>query len=361
MLVLNAVPDLRWIAHYPELFYDPAPGMPAIWGGLPSYWALIALEIGLILSICGLLLGWRTPAMSIAVTVVGFTANSAYFTLGKIDHTFILWVVPALLAFSGWGRFYSVDAHWRSAQRHDAVDGLSPEPRETHRNDGAAPNEPGNDDRGAATEEMAPAWPVAAVGAVLALAFLTAALPKILRGWLSVEASAVRRFVQRSIGPDDDRPLAEALLDFEFQPFWEALDWATVGLEVALSVAVLWPLAQRWLIVAVWIFHLANLVLLDIGFYGPLAVYPLFFLPLVSAEVGARVGEALMRHKQLALACVPALAMAAFFGQGLWWAMTREILGLSPQWSDFTFFAFGFVILIAVGVATRGYRRAITI
>lgn len=354
MLALNAIPDLRWIAQYPELFYDPPSGMPAMWGGFLPYWALVALEVGLILAICGLLVGWRTPMMSVAVTVVGYTANSAYFSFGKIDHTFMLWIVPGLLAFSGWGRFYSVDARWRPS----AVARWA-ESRESDDDYGQGSDGPRTGSRNAATEEMAPAWPVAAVGVFLAMSFLTAAVPKIIRGWLSFETSAVKRHLARSFQLDGDQLLAEALLDFDFQPFWEALDWAAVGLEVALSVGFLWPFAQRWLIFAVWVFHLANLVLFNIGFYGPLAVYPLFFLPLVGSEVGARVGEALTRQWRLAAAAVPVLALVAFFGQGLWWTVTREVMGLSPLWSDLTFFAAGFAVLIAVAVLTRGYRKVI--
>ncbi|MGI9611281.1 MAG: hypothetical protein ACR2QO_00110 [Acidimicrobiales bacterium] len=362
MLALNAIPDLRWIASYPELFYDPPSGMPAIWGGFLPYWALVALELGLILAICGLLVGWRTPFMSVAVTVVGYAANSAYFSFGKIDHTFMLWIVPGLLAFSGWGRFYSVDASWipgRSTRRRSFATAPSAEPWERQTDDVQGSDGPRSGGRQAEIREMAPAWPVAAIGVLLAMSFLTAAVPKILKGWLSFDTSAVKRHVDRSFQLDGDQLLAEALLDFDFQPFWEALDWGAVGLEVALSVGFLWPLAQRWLIFAVWIFHLANLVLLNIGFYGPLAVYPLFFLPLVSPEAGARVGEALMRRWRLAAAAVPVLALVAFFGQGLWWTVTREVMGLSPLWSDLTFFAFGFVVLIAVAVLTKGYRKVI--
>ncbi len=327
LLVLNAIPDLRWIAGYPSIFYDPAPGLPLIWRDFPPEWLLVAMEIGLILAICAMLVGWRTPVTSMAVTVIGYTANSAYFSFGKIDHTFMLWIVPGLMAFSGWGRLYSVDA---------ARDGPADE------------------------DEIAPAWPVAVIGSLLALSFLSAALPKILRGWLSFETSAVRRhFLQLSFQLDRDQLLAGAFRDFEFQPFWEALDWAGVGLELAMAMALLWPFAQRWLLVAVWIFHLANLLILNISFYGPLPVYPLFFLPLVSPAVGARVGRLIMQWWRPGVALIPILAGMAFFGQGLWWIATQDVLGLSPHWTDLTFFLFGFAVLVLVGFLTRGYRRVI--
>jgi hypothetical protein len=327
LLVLNTVPDLRWIAGYPSVFYDPAPGMPALWGGFPPYLVLAGLELLLIAAICALLVGWRTPTVSIAVTVIGYTANSAYFTFGKIDHTFMTWIVPALLAYSGWGRLYSFDA---------------------------ARNGPADDD------EVAPAWPVFVVGSFLALSFLSAALPKILRGWLSFETSAVRRnFLQFSSQLDRNHLLAKWFVDFEFPPFWEALDWAGVGLETALAFALLWPLAQRWLILAVWLFHVANLLLLNISFYGPLPVYPLFFLPLLSPALGRRFGEWVMTHRRPLLAAVPVLAALAFFGRGLWWTVTRDVIGLPGRWSHLTFFLTGLAVLVVVTIRTRGYRRVI--
>ncbi|MGI9595368.1 MAG: HTTM domain-containing protein, partial [Acidimicrobiales bacterium] len=276
MLILNPIPDLRWISNYPDIFYDPAPGLPMIWRGFPPYWVLVFLEVGLVLAICALLVGWRTPMASIAVTVIGYTANSTYFSFGKIDHTFMLWIVPGVLAFSGWGRHYSIDAARRVAGLGDRA---------------------GADDE----EGFAPGWPVAIIGSLLALSFLSAALPKILRGWLSLETSAVKRhFLQLSFQLERDQLLAGWFLDFDFQPFWESLDWAGVGLELALAVALLWPFGQRWLLFAAWIFHLANLLLLNISFYGPLPVYPLFFLPLVSPQLGSRVGRFVMDNRPAA-------------------------------------------------------------
>lgn len=357
MLILNAVPDLGWIADYPKVFYDPAPGMPAMWRDFLPYWALVSLEVLLILAICAMLVGWRTPVASIAVTVIGYTANSAYFTFGKIDHTFMLWIVPGLLALSGWGRRYSVDAALARSSAESPP--RQPRPLDPKRPDPTRPD-PKRPDPTPDDTEMAPAWPIAAVGAFLALSFLTAALPKILRGWLSFETSAVRRhFLQLSFQLERDQLLAGWFRDFDFQPFWEALDWAGVGLEVALAVSLFWPLAQRWLVFSAWIFHLANLLLLNISFYGPLAVYPVFFLPLISPGLGAAVGRFLMAHWRPAVAAVPILAAMAFWGQGLWWTVTQDVIGLSPRMSDLTFFLTGFVVLILVGVKSRGFRRTI--
>lgn len=338
LMVTNAVPDLRWIAQYPEVFYDPAPGLPSVWGGFLPLWALTALELSLIAAICALLVGWRTPAVSIAVTVIGYTANSAYFTFGKIDHTFMTWIVPGLLAFSGWGALYSVDSlrSGRGAARPDS-------------------------DLSELEAETAPSWPVVLVGAFLAHSFLTAFLPKLLRGWLSFETSAVQRhFLQLAYQLDRDQFLAGWFLDFEFRPFWEALDWSGVGLEAALSVSLLWPLLHRWLILGAWLFHLVNLLLLNISFYGPLPVYPLFLLPLISPSVGVAFGRFIMRfRKPLVAVVVPVLAAAAFFGQGLWWTLAESAFGMSPRNADVVLFSLGFAAFAVLAVATRGYRKAI--
>jgi hypothetical protein len=356
LLVFNAVPDLRWIADYPGVFYDPAPGLPALWGGFLPLWALVGLELGLIAAVCAMLIGWRTPAMSIAVTVIGYTANSAYFTFGKIDHTFMTWIVPALLAFSGWGALYSLDSLRRSA----AINTGAASNTGAAINTDAAPDT-GDEPTRSLEAQIAPSWPVVVVGAFLAHSFLTAALPKILRGWLSFETSAVRRhFLQLAYQLERDQLLAGTFLDFEWRPFWESLDWAGVGLEAALVLSLLWPLVHRWLILGAWLFHLVNLLLLNISFYGPLPVYPLFLLPLIGPGIGVAVGRFVMRHRRLLVGLVlPVLAGLAFFRQGLVWAVAQDVFGVGARSADVVVFTGGFLSFAALAVLTKGYRHSI--
>lgn len=339
LLVMNPIPDLRWIAAYPGEFHDPAPGLMTIWGGFPPSPVLIALEVGTVLAVCALAIGWRTAWTSIALTVIGLLANSVYMSFGKIDHTAVLWFAPALMAASGWGAFWSYDRWAASKGRIPAGSGLT-----AHHLD---------DD-----DVRSPGWPVASVAIMLGLAFLSAGLPKVVKGWLSFDSSGTLgyfRYLYFALGRD--RMLADTFVNLDVAPFWELLDWSTVALELSLGLVLFWSLAHRWALFTAWMFHVCVMLVMNIPFFGPTPLYALFFLALVDRERSKRVGNWLMARSRVLMALLVPVAATALFGRGLYTTVMVDWIGLPVHWTDLSYFVLGLIVLVTVLVKSRGFTR----
>lgn len=361
LLIQNSIPDLRWIAAYPDEFYNPAPGLSMVWGGFPPMVVMAVMEISVILAACALAVGWRTKATSIAVTVLGVLANSAYFTFGKIDHTFVLWMVPAVLAWSGWGAFYSRDRLVADRGTIPAGSGIKPEHLDySHLGPNHADLSNNGGRQGSNRRPQiprSPGWPAATMGIFLAIAFLTAALPKLLRGWLSPSSTAAyNHFALRYYGLDRQGLLADVAASVDAPILWELADWATVGLELALAFVVLWKRPYRCLLFITWTFHVANVVFMNIGFYSPTFVYPIFFLGLVNPTTAEAIGRWLVSRRFVVVPLLIPIALLAYFDSGLWW-MAGRLLGIDQLTVDLTYFAAGVIPLVFLALKSRGFSR----
>ena len=326
VLAVRPLPPIRWIAAYPDDFYAPPPGLAQIWGGSPSGVAVTVLAYGVLLAAALLLVGWRTPWTSLSLGVMGILANSAYFSFGKIEHTILVWVIPIVFSFSGWGAALSLDQ--RSGRG----------PRSTPTSSSRA---------------------IFSLGVMLAIAFCTAAVPKILSGWLSFDTSMTKlHFVLFQHQLERDQYLSSLFARIDSVVVWEAIDWATVLFESAIVVTILWPVVQRRMALVAWVFHLSVLLIMNIGFVGTIPVYPAFFLPLLSEQRGrviaARVQELVRRPSaQVAGALLLAFTVAT---PGIWPVVTQGILDLHDTTRDLILFGAGFVALLLIAVKTGGYR-----
>ncbi len=351
LLVMNPLPDLRWIADYPDVFHNPAPGPMTLWPGFPNMAVLFGLELAMVVAVCALAIGWRTAWASLAVAFTGLSAESIYLSFGKIDHTAVLWFTPLLLAASGWGAFWSSDrlAFDRGHRRRGS--GL-----ESDLGTALAKADSGADSESEQLRSLG--WPIAAVAVMLALAFLSAVLPKMALGWLSLESSASRGyFDQLYVGLGRDDLLAGYFFGLEHGLLWELMDWATVAIELALVVAIFWPVALRWTLLSAWVFHLATVLILNIPFFGPTPIYPLFFLVLIRPTLAARVGGWMVGMRQLLLGVLTGLAVASLFGSGLYRLVLVEWIGLRLLVAETLYFGLGIAALAAVIIRSRGFTR----
>lgn len=255
-LLLVSPPRFRWVSQFPDSFVDGPAGPFTLLRSVPPDGVLLGLE--LLAGVCAgfLLVGLftRTASVVLALTLVG--GFGIVYSLGKIDHNIFLVIVPVLLAVAGWGDAFSVDALRRGSLNR--VGGT-------------------------------PQWPVRLLALLIGLGFLTAAVPKVLSGWLDPRTHAVQgvMFTQYYVN-DRTELLAGHFIGLHDGLFWESTDVATVLLEGLLVLAVLNWRCWRVGIAIASLFHLGVLLMMNIGFSGNVVTYAAFVLwarlPLLRGE-----------------------------------------------------------------------------
>lgn len=240
--VLCVLPNVRWLADYPDSMYNAPPGPFQLLSGFPTLSVLTALEIIGTFSLVLLALGMWTRWMSITVALILLVTYGLTYTLGKIDHTIFLVITPLLLAFSNWGDRLSIDA----LRKHQ-------EPR------------------------PAPQWPLRFLALIVGLSFLETAVIKFSTGWLELSNQAVRGyFIEFFTGWADNPGVAGWIVHLDYAPAWESLDWATVILEFAIFVTVPWWRAFRLALSCAALFHLGVYLVMDIAFPANVIAYGAF-------------------------------------------------------------------------------------
>lgn len=256
VLLFFLMPRLSWLAGYPSSFYVPPTG-PFQWlNGFPPAGVLIAIEVVAYLLLTATLFGVWTKASSIGLSLVLMVDFGLNFSVGKVDHSMVMVIVPLILAFARWGDHLSIDAVRRRAR-------------------GRA------EDRTTTTDlddpDRQPQWPLRLLGFCLGTAFVSAALPKVLGGWLSLSTQASYGYQVRSdFNSGRSSLLSELLVNTPFPPMWEALDWATVALEgLAVLALVTWR-SWRIVLAVLVLFHISVGLSLGIWFASNIVVYGAF-------------------------------------------------------------------------------------
>lgn len=239
LVVLVTLPSFDWVAAYPDSLHKPPIGYLRSFDGPPPQGVLLALEVGLAVSLVALALGWLTRWASLSVALLLLLGFGFTYTVGKIDHSVLLVIAPLVLSSARWGDAVSVDALRR---------GGSPAPT--------------------------PQWPLRYLALLIGLSFVTAAAPKVAAGWLSPSTQPVQSSLFREYHVNDRTDLlAGVFLDLRSALFWESLDLATIALEAGLVLLVVhWRTWRAGLAVAV-LFHVGVYLMLNIDFSSNVLVY----------------------------------------------------------------------------------------
>lgn len=247
VLMLLTVRGFSWVSAYPDSLFDPPPGPFMVFGGFPAEGATIALEIVLSIVLVSLALGYLTTAASV-VTVLALLAGSRFsFSLGKIDHEIFTLLVPAVLAFARWGDAVSVDAVLRR-RRSASIDG-----------------------------PVTQQWPMRFLALLVGLGFFTAAVPKILSGWLDPRTQAVQGVMGRQYYLNGRTELlAPFAVHLDVPALWELMDVSAVLIEVAILLTVPWWRAFRTALACAALFHVGVFLIMNISFAGNVLVYGAF-------------------------------------------------------------------------------------
>jgi hypothetical protein len=244
-LVLYRAPDVGWMRSLPETFYRPPAGPFRLVGDVPSSGALTALSVVLAITTVALLVGYHTRLASCATGLLLFAVDGFTYSFGHIHHSgTYLAAVLVIMAASGWGDAYSVDAVRRRG-------------------------------RG---ERTAEAWPLALAALLLGFLMLTAVLPKLASGWLDPSILAVRSHVvhYHFVAPGDGL-LGRFPLESTSWLIWKPLDYATVLFELGFAVAIFSPRRLRLFCAGAVVFHFAIFLAFGIDFTASVVAYAIFF------------------------------------------------------------------------------------
>lgn len=243
-LLLAVVPAGLWIRTLPDAFFNPPMGLAALFRGFPPGWVLVALNAALGAAAGLLLVGWRTPAVSVATGALLLVTRSWEYSTGKVNHDILLVLVPLVLASSGWGRARSLDARM-------AADPAPEAPR--------------------------PCWNLALLATATALGMFSAGVLKLISGWLDPSThSTYGHLAANVLATGRESWLGTRLLAAGPSPLWELADWGATLLELAFLPALLHPRAMRAVLALAALFHLAIWPLFSILFSANVLAYGAF-------------------------------------------------------------------------------------
>ena len=233
---------LRWMAKLPRSFYVPPPGLGTLLRAQPASWLLTLSTFVICLAAVALLAGWHTPTASVVLAGMFVGRDTLVYSLGKVNHDLLVWVVPLALAASGWGRAYSIDSR-----------------------------------RPPARERPLRPWTLALLALLVGFLFSTSAFQKIWGGWLTPSSQAAYGYLLSYVDEGGRHLLAPLVArNLTWRPGWEAVDWLTVGLE-AIGVLALWQRKTFRLFLAIAVvFHLSILLTLNIPFVENVVAYGAF-------------------------------------------------------------------------------------
>lgn len=217
--------------------FQPPLGPMRLFSHLPSLQVLDVLAYATTACAALLVVGLWTRLASAGIAVmliIGIGLSNSY---GKIDHPYLMFIVPSVMLFSDWGR---------SRTRMDQNLPVSQ-------------------------------WPMRLLALIIGLGFFAAGLAKVYGGWLNPHTHAVQGYVVGTyVINGQDGWLAPTFAGVTSGPFWEALDWLTVLLECGLVFAALSWLTFRIGIAAATLFHLGVMLMLNIAFAPNVIAYGAF-------------------------------------------------------------------------------------
>ncbi len=242
-IFIIGIPNYSWLGNHPAIIFNPPKySIAALFHDFPSAFFFELLSLALVICFILLLFGLYTKTVSLLLSFLMLFGQSFMFSFGKIDHNILFVLLPMLLAFSGWGNYYSIDNI-----------------RKKHLPSGT--------------------WLITIVALTVGFAMFTAGVPKYLHGWLDVSTQATQGyFIKKYYSIAEPALIAPLLIKIKSAVFWESLDYLAVIFELFFLVAVFKPGVFRFFIfLALW-FHFINGVMINVFFVSNYLVY-LLFLP----------------------------------------------------------------------------------
>lgn len=228
----------------PDDFYAPPPGPMWLFDGFPSEEFFFISHAILILSLALLLTGYKTFWASISTGLILLVIKGFFYSLGKINHDLLLTIVPLVMAFSGWGAAYSVDAYRQKEKAYT---------------------------------KKVESWPLTLLALFIGFMMFTAGFPKLLGGWLDINTQATMgHLFNQYYGKERQDLLATLFINLDSPIFWEMLDYATVIFEIGFLAAIFHPRTTKLFISFAVLFHFSVMLMMNISFLHNFPAYAAF-------------------------------------------------------------------------------------
>lgn len=243
IIFVLGIPDFRYLVQYPDLIYQPPfLSFGELLNGFPPPFILVLLSSLLVVLHFCVLFGFYTRVSSIGLTILYIILYTIKFSLGKIDHAWMVTIwIPLMMGIAGWGSEYSIDKTLRKSN------------------------------------PVSNGWPIFILASILAFGMFIAGLPKLMGDWLSFDTQAVRSyFINNYFFRDRQELLAPIFLNIQSTLIWEPFDYVGVLFELGFILLLLKKRFLSWYILIAMLFHIMNLLILNINFSGNLPIYLLF-------------------------------------------------------------------------------------
>jgi len=233
-------PNLTPLTSLPDALFQPPLGFMRLLHGFPSEGLAIALLVASYVAIAALLVGVAVRLAGIGLTLLLVLGYGFQFSTGKVDSNIVELLLPLVLAFgAGRQRDLENSNNGRRVRFQPAV--------------------------------FVWAWVVASL-------LVTAALPKLIGGWLDPSVSATRQYFLHTYHEIHRTAFLQPLaLRLDIPVVWKGLDYFTLLAEGIFLIA---PFRRRWMqwgSMLMMCLHVGILLVLNIPSVGFFLAYAVFF------------------------------------------------------------------------------------
>ena len=241
-----------WLQHVPRAFFNPPIGLTAIFPAFLPTGVIIALNVLLALLVSMLLVGLFTEAASVGTSIILLSIRSWEYSLGKVNSDILLVITPLVLAWSGWGDAFSLDALRRPTPVAKTLRG---------------------------------SWNLSLLALLIGLAMFSSGWAKVSTGWLDPATRATYGHFVHFYVTGQPSWMADLAVRLKSGWLWKLADWFTVALEIGFVFAAFSRRAMYIFMAIACFFHLGVWLLFGIVFAHNIIAYGAFVsystLPLV--------------------------------------------------------------------------------
>jgi len=201
-VLLVDLPWGLWVSNLPQASFNPPVSIAALFTDYPPFWVMFALNAVAVAAAAALLIGWRTVASSLTLALMLMLLHGFSFGDGKIDQITVIVLIPLTLAYSGWGRAFSIE----------------------NRNEPPSADQP---------------WLLALLALLTGFALFTAGIGKISGGWLKSDSLGTRwHLLWNYYSVGRETLVGSWALQNLPRWGWKAMDWSVAVWEAGFVLTV---------------------------------------------------------------------------------------------------------------------------